>query len=86
MGVLSSSSFFNPHPRTFFSLLLERAEGRERKKHQCETEALIACLSYAVGLGIKPTTGQDHGCSFYSYSLNVYLYTYMCDLCTLLYS
>ena len=47
LGWLHNASFiFKPHPRTFFSLLLEREKGRDREieKYRCEKESSIGCL------------------------------------------
>ena len=43
MGVLSSSSFFNPHPRTFFFIAF-RESGREREKKTSVRDRSIDCL------------------------------------------
>ena len=49
--------FFYPHPKTFFSLLLEREEGRERNIDLREKHALVAsCTRPDQGLEPKPTT------------------------------
>ena len=34
----------------------ETGRGRERKKNQCEREALISCLSQVPRMGIEPAT------------------------------
>ena len=46
--------FFYPHPRTFFSLLLEREEARKRN-----IDAREKHLSYAPGLGIACKLTRD---------------------------
>ena len=34
-------------------MLLEREDGRKEGKHECESEALIGCLPYVPGPGIR---------------------------------
>ena len=42
--------------KIYVFLILEKEEGREREKHQCERETSIPCLPYMSQLWIKPTT------------------------------